>query len=310
MDIVTHGLAGALVARAVRPRTSWPGVVAAVGGGLAPDLDVIARLWDPMAAITVHRTMTHSLAGGLVVAALIAAVAKLRVRQLSFVGLAGFAYLGVLSHIGLDLLNPFGTAVLWPLTPRRFGLGWLYVLDPVLTGLVAVALVLASWVTAYRGAIPRWALALVAAYALVAGALGWVAEAQWKALLTDQVVAATRLAVVPTFPGPLRWVGVAETDRALYRAAFSVGNPSPPPLVIFAKEPRDGLAELDRTAAVRTFLAFARFPWRTVTTNGDLREIEYRDLAFEDHPLGGPMALRITVDRAGVVRGVDLGHKL
>ena len=310
MDIVTHGLAGALVARAVRPRTPWPGVMAAVGGGLAPDLDVVARFWDPMATITVHRTLTHSVVGGLLLAAAIAAVSKLGVRQFSFAALAAFAYLGVLSHIGLDLLNPFGTAALWPFTPRRFGLGWLYVIDPVVTGLVVVALGLAAWGTAHRAAIPRWALALVAVYALVAGALSWVAEAQWKALITDQGVAARRVTVVPTFPGPLRWVGVAEANHAFYRAAFSVGRPSPPVFAIFPKESMDGLADLDRTVAVRTFLGFARFPWWTVTTDGDRREIEYRDLAFEDHPFGGPMALRIIVDSAGVVHGVDLGHKL
>jgi inner membrane protein len=309
MDIVTHGLAGALAARAVRARTPWPGVVAAVGGGLAPDLDVVARVWDSMAAITVHRTMTHSFVGGLLLATAIAAVSKLRVRQFSFAALAAFAYLGVLSHIGLDLLNPFGTAVLWPFTAQRFGFGWLYVLDPVVTGLVVVALGLAAWGTAYRAAIPRWTLALVAIYALVAGAISWVAEAQWKALLTDQAVAATRVTVVPTFPGPLRWVGVAEANHAFYRAAFSVGRPSHPVLAIFPKESLDGLADLDRTPAVRTFLAFARLPWWTVTTDGDRREIEYRDLAFEDHPFGGPMALRITVDRDGAVRTVDLGHK-
>ena len=63
MDIVTHGLAGALVAGAGGRRASWPLVAAAVGVALAPDLDVLARLWDPMAAITVHRTASHSLDG-------------------------------------------------------------------------------------------------------------------------------------------------------------------------------------------------------------------------------------------------------
>jgi len=40
-------------------------------GALAPDLDVIARLWDPMAAVTVHRTATHSFLGGAVIAVLV-----------------------------------------------------------------------------------------------------------------------------------------------------------------------------------------------------------------------------------------------
>jgi membrane-bound metal-dependent hydrolase YbcI (DUF457 family) len=203
MDIVTHGLVGVLAVRAFRSRTSWPVVAAAVGGALAPDLDGVAALWDPMAPITVHRTMTHSLIGGLPLAAGVAAVTK-PWGHTSFPARAGFAYLGVLSHIGLDLLNPFGTAVLWPFASRRFGLGWLYVLDPAMTGLVALALVLSWWSTAYRNAVPRWAFGMMAAYALVAGVLGRVGETQWRALLADPGVAASRVAVVPTFPGPLR----------------------------------------------------------------------------------------------------------
>jgi membrane-bound metal-dependent hydrolase YbcI (DUF457 family) len=310
MDVVTHGLVGALVVRAVRSRTSWPTVAATVGGALAPDLDGVAALWDPMAAITVHRTMTHSLVGGLPLAAGVAAVAKPWGQAPSFPVLAGLAYLGVLSHIGLDLLNPFGTAVLWPFATRRFGLGWLYVLDPVVTGLVVLALALSWRPTAYRKALPRWAFGMLAAYALVAGVLGRVGETQWKALLAHRDVSVTRVAVVPTFPGPLRWVGVAEAERALYRAAFWVGRPPNPTLTTFPKGALDGLAGLDRTAEVQTFLAFARFPWLTVAADGDLRRVEYWDLAFQDHPLGGPMVLRITVDRSGVVHGVDLGHKL
>jgi inner membrane protein len=310
MDIVTHGLVGVLAVRAFRSRTSWPVVAVAVGGALAPDLDGVAGLWDPMAPITVHRTMTHSLIGGLPLAAGVAAVTKLWSHTPSFPALAGFAYLGVLSHIGLDLLNPFGTAVLWPFASRRFRLGWLYVLDPAITGLVALALVLSWWSTAYRNAVPRWAFGMMAAYALVAGVLGRVGETQWRALLADRGVAASRVAVVPTFPGPLRWVGLAEAERALYRTAFWVGRPSNPTVTTFPKGATDGLAGLDRTAAVRTFLAFARFPWLSVTTDGDLRRVEYWDLAFQDHPLGGPMVLRIIVDRSGVVQGVDLGHML
>lgn len=37
--------------------------------------------------------------------------------------------------------------------------------------------------------------------------------------------------------------------------------------------------------------------------------VELRDLAFEDHPFGGPMTLRIRLDRSGAVRASELGHK-
>jgi membrane-bound metal-dependent hydrolase YbcI (DUF457 family) len=310
MDVVTHGLAGALVAHAITARSPWPAVAAAVGGAVAPDLDVLARLWDPLAPITVHRVMTHSLVGGTLVAAGVAGVVKACARRHPFRALAGAAYLGVLSHIGLDLLNPFGTAVLWPVTARRVGLGWLYVIDPVVIALVVVGLLLTGWSTASRTAVPRWTLGLLAAYALLSGAVSGGAAAQWTAMLNDRGIVASHTTVVPTFPGPLRWVGVAEADGALYRAAFSLGRPSGAGLAVFPKVSVDGVAGLERMAEVRTFRAFARFVWLTVRTDGELRQVEYRDLAFEDHPLGGPMALRLTVDRSGAVRALELGHKL
>lgn len=48
-----------------------------------------------------------------------------------------------------------------------------------------------------------------------------------------------------------------------------------------------------------------------VRTDGTFRIVEYRDLAFADHPLGvlgGPLSLRIWVDESDSVRKVELGH--
>src|SRR3989304_4814823 len=92
------------------PSSSDPGgakgpmMMAGLMGALAPDLDVFARFWDPMAAITVHRTATHSFLGGMVIAA-VAAGLVWSFRRESFFRLFGFAYLGLLSHIGSDFLT-------------------------------------------------------------------------------------------------------------------------------------------------------------------------------------------------------------
>jgi hypothetical protein len=81
-------------------------------------------------------------------------------------------------------------------------------------------------------------------------------------------------------------------------------------LTTFPKGHLDGLTDLEALPEVRIFRGFARFPWLTLRTDGDVRRVEYEDLAFEDHPLGGPMALRLTVDPSGRVRTVELGHRL
>ena len=72
MDVVTHGITGVLVSRALPSGHNASVMAAGLIGALAPDLDAVARLWDPMASITVHRAATHSLIGGLAVALVVA----------------------------------------------------------------------------------------------------------------------------------------------------------------------------------------------------------------------------------------------
>lgn len=311
MDVVTHGLIGGLVARAVMARPAWPLAAATVSGALAPDLDVVARLWDPLAPITVHRTVTHSLLGGVPLATGLAAILRLSSPRESFASLAGLAYLGLLSHIGLDLLTPFGTAVLWPLDPRRLALGWLYVIDPIVLGIAAFGLLWVAMRRPHAPQIARAGLAILVVYIVAAGMMATVAARDFARVLRAERIDAVRAAVVPVFPGPLRWVGVAATGDAIFRSRFWIGRPPDEPLQVFQQETAaDRLGEVDGLPEVRVFLDFARFPWRTHAREGGAQIVEYRDLAFEDHPFGGPMVLRLHLDRSGAVRAVNLGHRL
>ena len=310
MDIVTHGLVGALVARAVATRAPWPMIAAGIGGAFVPDLDVVAGLWDPLAAITVHRTATHSLVGGVPLALGVAGALRASGARAGWWRLAAVAYLGVLSHIGLDLLTPFGTAVFWPLAPRRFTLGALYVIDAIVIGVVVAGLVVSFRSARFRTAGARGALLALVAYAVLAGAMSRAADARFRHWLDARGMAPVRAAVIPVFPGPVRWLGVAEADGTVYQGRFWVGGAPPERLPAFPPVALDGEWRLERLPEVRTFRAFARFPWRTVASAGTGRIVEYRDLAFEDHPFGGPMALRLRLDASGVVRDIHLGHRL
>lgn len=309
MDVVTHGLAGGLIARAVAERGPWPIVATAVGGAIAPDLDVLARLWDPLAPITVHRTATHSLMGGLPLALGVAGALRLWSGRASFRSLTVVAYLGLLSHIGLDLLTPFGTAVLWPLEPRRFGLGWLYVIDPIVIGIMLTGLLLALRWRTRPVQVARGALGALMLYILVAGMTAKSAAATFAGLLEAQGITPIRATVVPVFPGPARWLGVAETDLAIYRSRFWVRGDRGAPVAAISKPAMGEPWSLDELPEVRAFKAFARFPWRTRAVDGNDQVVEYRDLAFEDHPWGGPLSLRVRVDPAGAVRAIEFGHR-
>ena len=134
------------------------------------------------------------------------------------------------------------------------------------------------------------------------------AEGQFRRSLGDQGVMPARAIVVPVLPGPLRWLGVAEADHGVYQVRFSIGGGRAERIVTLPRVTPD--PGLDRVSEVQAFRAFARFPWATGVADGDTQLVELRNLAFEDHPFGGPMTLRIRLDRSGAGRASELGHKL
>ena len=280
-------------------------------GALAPDLDAAARLWDPMAVITVHRAATHSLIGGLLVALVVAILVWGFTRE-NFFGLFGIAYLGLLSHIGLDVLTSFGTAILWPLTNRRFALSLHYVVDPIFTTLVLSLLIGSFRLSRKRTSLAGTALVGIVAYVFITWVHQSIALTQWERFTTSQGIRPIRSAVIPLFPGPLRWLGLAETETALYQKPFWLYGQASGPPHLFSKTNDEDFKSVRQLKEVQLFLNFARFPWRRVRTEGSFRVFEYRDLAFADHPmgiLGGPLSLRIWVDESNSVRKVELGHR-
>jgi membrane-bound metal-dependent hydrolase YbcI (DUF457 family) len=272
---------------------------------LSPDLDSLAKLWDPMASIAIHRVATHSFLGGIPIALAVAGLIWLMTGD-RFWRLTGLAYVGLLSHVVLDAFTPFGTALLWPLDRRRWSVGSLHVVDPAV-GLILVAGLL---LTARWGHVAaRVTLVALGAYLLLGVATMKIAEIRWAQALEREAIVTIRRAVVPVAPGPLRWLGVAETPDAAIRTRFWIWEVTPRGATVERRQPGPSFAGADEHPAVRAFLERARVPWRRAQHDGESWTIEYEDLAFEDHPFGGPMILRLRVDASGVVRAVEVDHK-
>jgi len=307
MDIVTHGITGVLVARALPSGDGRSMMAAGLVGAAAPDVDIVARLWDPMAAITVHRTATHSFLGGGVVALVVAGLVWGFSRE-NFLRLFGVTYLGLLSHIGLDLLTSFGTAILWPLTDRRFALAQHYIIDPIFST-IALAFLIASFrLREKRAAFTKIGLAGILLYVFVTAAHQKLVVSRWQGIIASQGIRPIRSAVLPLFPGPFHWLAVSETENAFYQQDFWLYESPSEPVRLFSKTKED-LKEVEGLREVQLFLNFARFPWKHVRIDGPFRLVEYRDLAFADHPLGGPLSLRIWLYDSGSIKKMELGHR-
>jgi membrane-bound metal-dependent hydrolase YbcI (DUF457 family) len=162
MDTITHGIAGALIGKAVfqgedmfalRPVNrgrivTWSLML----GAIFPDSDVFRDFFssDKLLIITWHRSLTHSLVllplWAVILAAVTQASARWRKWEVpSFAMLTAIYAVGLFSHILLDLVTSFGTMIWSPLQWFRPAWDLIFIVDFTLTALFLVPQLLA-WV--------------------------------------------------------------------------------------------------------------------------------------------------------------------
>lgn len=253
MDTLTHALSGALVARLICARplateptpggTGGPGRFAAAWdrgpGALAPwqavtvgfvaaafpDIDALAQLAGDMAYLRHHRGITHSVLAAplwaLAVAWLMsAAFASTRRRAGGWKPLFPVALAAIWLHIAGDWITQFGTMLLQPLSDTRFGLGAVFIIDLMLTGLLVAGLALAA-LSPRR----RWPAALGLAAAMAWVAVAWVGKQEAEAVGEQHARAlgvagqpATRIETMPRPASPFNWT-VTVFDGERYHVA-------------------------------------------------------------------------------------------
>jgi len=188
MDPITHALSGAVAARALpldlgderMVRTArW----ALILGSVFPDIDVIAKPFDPdnFATIRVHRSVTHSLVC-LPLWAILFAVLALWFCRRHGVSAPGRGVLGAMFgagiglHILFDCITSFGTMVWSPLSWTRVQWDWTFIVDLMLTA-VLLFFLLISWVAdgaERRASRSLWMLAWMGALVGVFATAGYL----------------------------------------------------------------------------------------------------------------------------------------
>lgn len=162
MDTITHGIAGALIGKAVfsgedlfapqpinrRRILTW----ALMLGAIFPDSDVFRDIFshDRLLIVTWHRSITHSLIllplWALLLAGITLAFCNWRKWEApSFAALSGIYAVGILSHILLDLVTTFGTMIWSPLEWSRPAWDLIFIIDFTLSAILLVPQLLA-WI--------------------------------------------------------------------------------------------------------------------------------------------------------------------
>ena len=303
MDPITHTLTGVLVAETgFRQRLGPAATVALAVAAEAPDVDYVLRLWDPSLYLAHHRGLTHSILMAPALAGLVAAACLPLSRERRFAPLFGVALLGVAMHIFEDLVTPFGTMLLAPLSRHRFSLDWFFIIDPYFSGMLLAALATA-WAWRRRaGRVARVGVAALAAYLALTGVLHAVALARVERLAADRGWAATATAAFPLPGSPLAWNGVVATPEASYQALFSLWDGALPVPHRYPAVALDGpLRAAEEAPIVTLFRWFARFPVVEVRNGGGGAVVELYDLRFHYTLRRAPFRVRVQLDGNGRV---------
>ncbi len=290
MDTISHSFAGSILTRSAAERpAAWSALILGAFSAMVPDLDFLF-FSNRMDYLRDHRSWTHSFLVLPFLALGLALVSKLFARRTRIGTLWVFASIGILSHILFDWATSFGIMFWTPATRHRYFLDWLFILDPIFSAISLGTLVLTL---VFRDRARRIALVgsgLLLAYIATCAALHARALSVWKRI--DPPAADARVAVLPQFLSPFRWLGLSESGGEIRVAFFDIGpfakgieNPQPPKrwrdvlqslsdfypppsrakVASYAKPGDSPVLEAARKLTDwQIYLAFARFPLETV----------------------------------------------
>lgn len=289
MDSITQAALGAAVGAAVMGRTRplWQGALAGALLGTLPDLDVFLDKGDPVRNMVLHRAETHALFWQALASPLIALVPAALTRTPALFGRWWLATLLVLiTHSLLDAMTVYGTRLGLPFTDHPFGLGSLFIIDPLYTLPLVGGLAFGLLRRSEAGR--RWNAAGLILSTLYAG---WSVTAQAhvservRATPQAQGVSAERILVTPTPFNTLLWRVVLLHEDTYDEAFVSLLDPVVAPTRPIRFERFSRGAELERaTGEFQDANLIREFSKGFYALSDDGHQVRITDLRMGLHP--------------------------
>jgi inner membrane protein len=307
MEPVTHMLTGACLSRAGLNRTTGLATLTLVLAAEAPDADVVAYFWGPIAGLQHHRGITHSLLGAPLIAGLIVGFVyglyrawpwlRRRVKtpvkwRLLFV----YACIGGWLHLFQDFTNNYGVRPFAPFSERWISWDIVFIIDPVMlialfVGLVVPGLLglISDEVGAAKakfrgrgGAI--FALSVLLVLILVRDFEHRRAVTALKSL-TYNGEEPLRISAFPKEIDFFAWNGVIETRDFLELSPVdaNAGEVDPHNLAVVRYKPEETSVTLaaKQSRLGRVYLDWAQYPFlETEKLEGNRYKVSFRDFRF------------------------------
>ena len=262
MDSLSQIALGAAVGVATMGRRSavWKAALWGAVAGTLPDLDVLIDHGDPIRNMVLHRAETHSLFWlTLFSLPFAAAVARLHGQWPLWRRWWLALWLALVTHPLLDAMTVYGTQLALPFSSHPFGVGSVFIIDPLYT---LPLLVGAGWALATRGG-GRGLAANVCGLVLSTAYLAWsvAAQAQVEQIARGSLeasgIAAERVLVTPTPFNSVLWRVVAVAGDSYHEGFYSLLDAQP--RIAFDRFPRGAAlaAELGAIEGVQRLAAFS-----------------------------------------------------
>lgn len=281
MDTITHVLTGAVIGGAAKEKLGRTAAAAAMAGAFAPDVDIFMQFLSAETFLRYHRVVANSFLGIAVLPVLVAlAVWLASGRRLGFRPIWFLVFLSYAVHVFMDYTNSYGTRPFWP-----FGGGWhaldiVFILDPWITGLLVVSLLLMALkvravpvaVICFAILISYWGLR----YYMHSGAVRAARE---------QVPEALKVGAFPAALDPFKWRVVAETEDTFIMGEYDAGDGLFKDRMVYRKpEPVQAVNVAANAPNAKYFLQFARFPLTSYERLNDGWLVRFQDLRFSSKP--------------------------
>ncbi len=286
MDSLSQLALGAAVGMATMGRRTavWK---AALWGGVAgtlPDLDVLIDHGDPIRNMVLHRAESHALFWlTLFSLPMAAAVARLHGEWALWRRWWLALWLALVTHPLLDAMTVYGTQLLLPFSNHPFGVGSVFIIDPLYT---LPLLVGAGWALATRGS-HRGLRANAVGLVLSTAYLAWGFAAQQqveriaRASLAAQGIRAEQVLVTPTAFNSVLW-RVLAVDGEHYHEGFRSLLDDDAPIAFDRFERGSSLANaLQGVEGVQRIVVFSKGFYKL---HEDGRRVRISDLRMGQEP--------------------------
>jgi inner membrane protein len=289
MDNLCHTLVGAACGEAgLKRRTRFGNATLMIASNI-PDLDVLVFVTST-SAVAFRRGWTHGVLAQALLPAALTAVMLLMARArpggdgrpaVSARWLLLLSYLGVFSHVFLDLLNSYGIRLLMPFQPRWFYGDTLFIIDPWLW----IVLGAGVWIARRRAApVPaRRALVIAAIYIAAMGVTARAARAivfdEWR---SSRAAEPRALMVGPVPADPFHREVIVDAGGHYETGTFSwlTTQVTFDPEIVPKRDDGPLVARAREAPQVRGFLVWSRFPFWTLEPLPHGTRVSVSDVRF------------------------------